>query len=371
MKWIVYILCILILISCTQPAIEYSIISEPEAETEPITLPDPIIPIDPEQPIIEEPEQEENMILAYLNYDGKLFEYDDKGALIPQLTAGAEHIAKIGKDFWNENNLDIAPLKGGMYEGILMYQGIDGNIYRHESGISSILLFENTRNEKALFPADGDGMVLNYRFIKSDGTIENASFIGVDYGQVYKIEEISGVYHKYIRKQIDGKWDWLKVGASVYLFTLEHGQVNVNGKIIHSMGDILENDNLSEPSYDAGKRKYFGDNGFIQYIQPGVQRRIMTGLGVDNGIAYFFCAMDGKIYKYDIKTDTVTEWISITTGTGNNDKVESYALFEATAAILTSGFIIYWSEGTIWKVDIYDGVKTEIAEATILKAWSE
>ena len=370
MKWLVYILCILILISCTQPTIELSMISEPEAETEPITLTDPIIPIDPEQPIIEEPEQEENMILAYLNYDGKLFEYDDKGNL--KIIEEGINIARIDKIFFDSSSLDPAPLKGGVYEGIIMYQGIDKNIYVYdEHSDTSTILFNNTRNEKALFPADGDGMVLNYRFIKNDGTIENASFIGVDYGQVYKIEETSGVYHKYIRKQIDGKWAWLKVGASVYLFTLEHGQVNTGSKIIHSMGDILGNDNLSEPSYDAGKRKYFGDNGFIQYIQPGVQRRIMTGLGVDNGIAYFFCAMDGKIYKYDIKTDTVTEWINITTGTGNNDKVESYALFEATAAILTSGFIIYWSEGTIWKVDIYDGVKTEIAEATILKAWSE
>ena len=369
MKWIVYILCILILISCAQPAIEYSIISEPEAETEPIVLPDPIIPIDPEQPIIEEPEQEENMILAYLNYDGKLFEYNDKGGLI--LIEEGENIARIGNVFFDENSMNPAPLKGSIYNEIIIYQGIDKNIYVCDklSEIST-LLFNNTRNEKAIFPAYGDGMVLNFRFIKSDGTIENASFIGVDYGQVYKIEEISGVYHKYIRKQIDGKWDWLKVGSSVYLFTLEHGQVNTGSKIIHSMGDILGNDNLSEPSYDVGKRKYFGDNAFIKYIQPGVQRRIMTGLGMDNGIAYFFCAMDGKIYKYDVAKDTVTEWISITTGTGNNDKVESYALFDATSVILTNGFIIYWSEGTIWKVNISDGVKTEIAEATNLKTWA-
>ena len=369
MKWIVYILCILILISCAQPGIQYSMILEPEAETEPITLPDPIIPIDPEQPIIEEPEQEETMILAYLNYDGKLFEYDDKGAL--NIVEEGTDIVRIDKIFFDSSTLDPAALKGGVYEGIIMYQGIDKNIYIYdEHSDTSTLIFNNTRNEKAIFPVDGDGMVLNFRFIKNDGTIENASFIGVDYGQVYKIEEKNGVYHKYIRKQIDGKWDWLKVGASVYLFTLEHGQVNTGSKIIHSMGDILGNDNLSEPSYDAGKRKYFGDNGFIQYIQPGVQRRIMTGLGVDNGIAYFFCAMDGKIYKYDVAKDSVTEWINITTGTGNNDKVESYALFETTAAILTNGFIIYWSEGTIWKVDISDGVKTEIAEATNLKAWA-
>ncbi len=368
MKWLVYILCILILLSCTQPAIEYSMISEPEAETEPITLPDPIIPIDPEQPIIEESEQEENMILAYLNYDGKLFEYDDKGTL--KEIEQAEYIAHFADAFWNEKGLNPAPLKGGIYEGIPIYQGIDGNIYRAEPDTSSTLLFDNYRNEKTIFPPDGDGMVLNYRFIKPNGDVENASFIGVDYGQVYKIEEISGVYHKYIRKQIDGKWDWLKVGASVYLFTLEHGQVNVNGKIIHSMGNILENDNLSEPSYDSGKKKYFGDNGFIHYIQPGIQRRIMTGLGHADGIAYFFCAMDGKIYKYNIKDDTVTEWISITTGTGNNDKVESYALFEATSAVLSNGFIFYWSDGTIWKLNTADGVKTEIAESTGLKAWS-
>lgn len=368
MKWLIYILCILILISCTQPAIEYSIISEPEAETEPITLPDPIIPIDPEQPIIEEPEQEEIMIIAYLNYDGKLFKYNDESVL-KEIGQG-DNLVYIDGNFYDSLTLDPAPVKGGMYEGILIYQGIDGNIYRQEPDTSSTLLFDNYRNEKAIFPAYGDGMVLNFRFIKSDGTIENASFIGVDYGQVYKIEEISGVYHKYIRKQIDGKWDWLKVGASVYLFTLEHGQVNTGSKIIHSMGDILGNDNLSEPSYDAGKRKYFGDNGFIQYIQPGVQRRIMTGLGVDNSIAYFFCAMDGKIYKYDVAKDSVIEWISITTGTGNNDKVESYALFDATSAILTNGFIIYWSEGTIWKVNISDGVKTEIAESTNLKTWA-
>jgi hypothetical protein len=95
----------------------------------------------------------------------------------------------------------------------------------------------------------------------------------------------------------------------------------------------------------------------------------MTGLGVDSGTAYFFCAYDGRIYKYDAAKDSVIEWIEITTGTGNNDKVESYALFEKTAAILTNGNIIYWSAGTIWKLDILTGEKSEIAQSTSLKAW--
>ena len=362
MKWLIYILCILILISCAQPGMEYAMISEQEIEE--ITE-DPIIP---EEPINEEPEQEENMTIAYLNYDGKLFEYDDKD-ILTKIREG-ENIVRIGNVFFDENNMNPTPLKGGVYNELIIYQGIDKNIYVcNTPSETSNLLFNNYRNEKAMFPPDGDGMVLNYRFIKSDGTIESASFIGVDYGQAYKIEEVSGVYHKYIRKQADGSWSWMKVGASVYLFTIEHGQVNVNGKVIHSMGAILENDNLSEPSYDSNIKKYFGDNGFIQYIQPGVQRRIFTGLGHDNYIAYFFCAMDGKIYKYDVKADTVIPWIEITTGTGNNDKVESYALFEATSAILTNGFIIYWSSGTIWKLNIETGEKTEIAESTGLKAW--
>jgi hypothetical protein len=212
-KKLIY-LFIFIIFACSQPLDEIKPMFD-----DPGTIDDPII--------LEEPLLEENMIIAYLNYDNKLFEYLNDGTLNLNKD-GVENIAKIGSEFLDETILDPAPIKGGVYESKIIYQGIDGNIYRFDNP-GSTLLFDNYRNEKAVFPDGGDGMVLNFRYIKPNGSIESASFIGADNGIVYKVVEISGVYHKYIRVK-NTVWEWVEVGAGVNTLWIEHGQVTVDGK---------------------------------------------------------------------------------------------------------------------------------------------
>lgn len=367
MKKIFVLLFICILFSCVQPMQEIDL---PEiAEDEPIEeIPEDVSEpeIQPRTPEIpEEPQdpEEDEMIIAYFNYDEKLFSYDEKDNL-KLIQSDVTNVIRIDKEFFDSSVMDPPALNGGTYDGKIMYQGIDKHIYRYDDGIST-KLFHNNRGRNAIFPADGDGIVLEYMFIKPDGVIENASFVGINGGIIYKLVEINNVWNKYIRKS----GEWVRVGSSINNLWIEHGQVNCDGVIIHSMGSMLENENLKEPTFDPVTKRYLGGNAFQAYLNPGAERRICSGLGCVDGVAYFLCARDGRIYKYNVASDTITEWVEIVPGTGNNDKVDSYNLFNATAAILSNGFIFYWSGGTIYKLNIVDGVKTEIAESTSLKAW--
>ena len=367
MKNISIILFICLLFSCIQPMDEIIIEQpiEPETIEEPEIIEEiPATPRTPEMPIVPIIPEEENMILAYLNYDGKLFEYTDESELI-ELKTGISECIKAGDNFYTDLDIDPGPLNGGLYSDTVVCQGTDKDIYKIVDSEPE-KIFDNTRGRDAIFPAGGDGIVLEFRFIKPNGVIENASFIGANGGIIYKCEEVGAVWKKYIR--VSGSWEL--VGSGVNTLWIEHGQVNCDGVIIHSMGSTLKDGNLSEPIFDPLTKKYNSGNAFRQYLNPGEDRRIMTGLGFVDGIAYFLCARDGKIYKYNVENDTIDIWIEITTGTGNDDKVDSYALFKATAPVLSNGFIFYWTNETIWKIDISDGVKTEVAEATSLKAWA-
>ena len=296
------------------------------------------------------------MIIAYLNYDGKLFSYDNKGALV-EMQDGS-NLSKAG-------DLFIESKKAGVYDDVVMYQGLDGNIYRLDGQGQQVLLFRNTRNEKAIFPAGGDGVVLNYRFIKTNGIVDSQSYVGVDGGVVFKIIEVASIWTKSIRK--DGAW--LPVGSSIFSEWIKHGQVNAAGKIIISGGTTLENDILIEPTYNVLNHRYSGGNAFIQFIQPGADRHIFTGIGYRDGIAYFLSGRDGKIYKYDVGSNLINPWVQIATGTGSYEIVDSYNLFEATAATLVADYIIYWQDGDIKKIKISDGTTDIIAQATGLRAW--
>lgn len=338
---------IILILSCAPQIPEPQIIYITDDDPEIITPDDPEIP-----------EEEIPVIIAYLNYDGKLFSYDDKDTL-KEMQDG-DSLAKAGDKF-------IEAMGAGVYDGVTMYQGLDGNIYRLDVDDNAVLLFNNTRNEVAVFPSDGDGMILNFRFIQNNGLIDAQSYIAVDSGVAFKIIQPQSDWDKYVRKDKE----WLKVGTSQFSDWIRHGQVNCDGKIIISTGSTLENDVLTEPYYDVLKRTYFGGNAFMRYIQPTAEKRLFVGIGYKDGIAYFFCARDGKIYRYDVVADTLSEWVTITPGTDNYEIRDSYPLFKATAATLIGSHIFYWSAGNIKKLSIIDGVTETIAASTELRIWAK
>ena len=172
-------------------------------------------------------------------------------------------------------------------------------------------------------------------------------------------------------KNIRKNGEWLTVGSSIFSEWIKHGQVNAAGKIIISGGTTLENDILIEPTYNVLNHRYSGGNAFIQFIQPGADRHIFTGIGYREGIAYFLSGRDGKIYKYDVGSNLINPWIQIATGTGSYEIVDSYNLFEATAATLVADYIIYWQDGDIKKMSVVDGTTEVIAQATGLRAWAK
>ena len=357
MKQIILFLSLFLILSCSEP-----MPPEPQIIYLPADEPAPIPPLSPPEspPVIgedpEEPPEILSMIIAYLNYDGKLFSYSNKAALV-EIQDGS-NLSKAG-------DLFIESKKAGVYDGVVMYQGLDGNIYRLDNQDKQVLLFLNTRNEKSIFPAGGDGVVLNYRFIKNNGIVDSQSYVGVDNGIVFRIIAVGSIWDKYIRK--DGAW--LKAGSSIFSEWIKHGQVNAAGKIIISGGTTLENDILIEPTYNVLNHRYSGGNAFIQFIQPGADRHIFTGIGYRDGIAYFLSGRDGKIYKYDVGSNLINPWVQIATGTGNYEIVDSYNLFEATAATLVGDYIIYWQDGDIKKMSVVDGTTEVIAQATGLRCW--
>jgi hypothetical protein len=393
MKIKIFLICFMlaIFINCSDSGgskgISQSVISEPVIETPIIETPinepvieTPVVSETPEIiieddiiPEIETPIEEEIKMGTLLYYDGSLKNYD--GTTITKLF-DCGNLVKAG-DFYfidyevktldGENIYDIPEkaVKACVYENVLFYYTENNNLYYINADGISLLVANNPYANHSVILTDS-GIRFELAFFDNEAGIYEGQFVGYD--QILKIDKINDGY---IKSYFNGS-EFVEVGKGNYSQFVRWHSLEIDGKAYYTSGAVFDKANLklTEPGFNVLTKEFKGGSCFNKYIQPTGEKPHFIGIGIADGKGYFINAKDGKIYIFNPVLDTLTEWIKIVEGTNDEDRINSFNLFDKTNAYIYDRFIIYFDGVKIQKINIDTGVKTEIAEATYFKGFN-
>jgi hypothetical protein len=330
----------------------------------------PII-IEPEP--IPEPTPEEKTMIAVLFYDGSLKKLNDDYSI--EVIQEADNVVKADDYFLIDHELkklsDTASIpinpssKAVFYGANLFYYGIDKKLYMMNlTDKKSIQIYDNIKNYDIALTKTG--IVVGFDFFFQDGSFEQGQYWAQD--TAIKINKVGSNWQKFIYDFV-GK-EWVQVGSGYYSDFVKGSALILQDKTIFTRGATLENGVLSEPVFDGALGIFKGGNAFRQFIQPNFDKPIFQAIGAIGNIGYFLNARDGKIYKYDIGNDSIVEWVAIVTGTGNDDIIDSKALFGMVNPVIVGNEIIFFDGTAIFRIDVSTGEKIEMVQATNFKGWS-
>lgn len=319
-------------------------------------------------------QQEEKTMIAALFYDGSLKKLNEDYSI--EVIQDAESVSRAGDYFLINSDAQTldglttwqianGAKKSIVYGGKLFYYTIDNKLYMCDIEGTSTLLYENKNNyDVSLTP---HGIVIGFYFFFPDGSFEEGQYWAED--TAIKLEKIGSVWNKYFRDFTNSQW--VQIGSGYYSDFVKGSALVLPDKIVFTRAaSLLNNNNLIEPVYNTSTGLFTGGNAFLDVQSTFGMKPIFKAIGYIDNIGYFLCARDGKIYTYNISGDSLAPWVEIVQGTGNDDIIDSKALFEMASPVIVGNEIIFFDGAKIYRLNLSTGQKYEIAQATYFKGWA-
>lgn len=323
-----------------------------------------------DEPIIEDPISEVNMKAVFL-YDGSLKSFNDDKSL--SVVCDADTVVKLSDGRWIINDELKKTLTGTaekifpgnvkkacIYNNTVFAYTKENKIYKvTDSGVE--LFAEN--NSGSAVALNDDGIAIGFTFYNPDGSKEVActDFAFWLANKIVRVDTVGSYKKKSVKK--DGVWT--QISSGLYTNFIKFDALVTDKKVIWPAGTTLDLETMTavEPQFQSSTQTYISGNAFVKHFIRYTEQRWQP-IGYIGDLAYFFYPKTGKVFKYAISADVLTEWVKITDATDSDDITTNNNMITKTGCILVDNEIIYFDGLKINRINVDTGEKVEIAEAT-------